>query len=120
VEYIKRLADELPNVTFWGFTRKVDVAKGLLSSGKTNIKVIFSLDKSTPGSILTQVEELGVKTSWLYDDSSAVIPSSVHVIFPNHANGHLDTSLPQLQSKECPAIRNPKIHCDSCKHCIDI
>ena len=118
VEYIKQLANALPEVIFWGFTRKVDVAEQLINSNKLNIKVIFSLDKTTPSSILTKVANLKLNTSWLYDDSNNPPPRDVYVTFANHANGRLDKTLTKLAG-ECPAIHDHSVHCDECRHCFN-
>lgn len=114
ISFIMKLADRLPDVIFWGFTRKINALKAL-HNARQNIKVIYSLDKTTRDSIRDEVLKDGYKTSFLYESENTV-PDNAFVVFANHAKGHLDGSLPRV-AHECPAIRDHVTVCNNCRKC---
>jgi len=118
VNYIIELAALCPDVIFWGFTRKIRVAEKLASSGKSNIKVIYSLDAKTSLAAILKIKELGIKTSWLYNDQANIIPKDIHIVFVNHVHGSPDPSLKEVNN-ECPAIRKHQVTCFNCKKCFN-
>jgi len=115
--FILAVAARLPNVIFWGFTRKISIAK-LLHNSLPNIKAIFSIDSSTTEKTLNEIYANNWKTAWLYTSQDDEIPDDIYITFANHKNGRLDNTLPTLTS-ECPAIRNHDVKCDSCRHCFN-
>jgi hypothetical protein len=112
---ISKLSELLPDVIFWGFTRRIEIAEKL-EELRPNVKFIFSLDSSTPKSVLNAMKDKGWKTSWLYESNQDEIPENVHVIFRNHKHGKVDDSLINKKA-ECPAIINSSLKCKDCGHC---
>lgn len=121
VRVINRMAELHPEITQWIVSRKVEQVKGL--SDHKSIKILFSLDRSTPDTILQRVKELKqtykkakFRFAWTRRDANPV-PRHVSIIFNEHIGKHKgDWS----DKRVCEATLPDNSHdgsCDTCRRC---
>jgi hypothetical protein len=108
-----RLAKALPNVMFWGMTRKPPIARYL--NGKApNLKMLLSIDASTPESVWKTYKG---PLCWGPRHAEDNIPDDPRIItvFPKHVTGKVK-DIPH-HPKDCPAVRHTVDGCLSCNRC---
>ena len=113
VRGIRRLAKACPNPMLWGMTRKLDIARALNKKRK-NLKVMVSVDSSSPESV------------WKYNGILCFGPrlagdpvpkqKNILTIFPYHSSGKIVGSVPK-DSRDCPAVRHQVRGCLDCARC---
>jgi hypothetical protein len=122
VRVINALSNLRPDIVQWVVTRKVEEVKNLLDSKA--IKVLFSVDTSTPPQILERAKILKrsfkkakFRFSWTRRDET-IPPKFVHIVFNEHRGrkrGNWNDD-----SRVCEATLPEKPHediCNSCRRC---
>jgi hypothetical protein len=115
------MAELYPEITQWVVTRKVNEAAKL--SDMKPIKILFSLDTSTPDTILHQAKSLKqtykrakFRFSWTRRNANPV-PRIVNIIF----NEHIGRGRKTWESKRvCEATLPNNPHediCNTCRRC---
>lgn len=121
VRVINRMVELHPEITLWVVSRKVDEVKKL--SDHKSIKILFSLDRSTPDTILQRAKELRktykrakFRFAFTRRDSKSV-PRNVSIIF----NEHIGRRKSDFADKRvCEATLPDNAHegsCDKCRRC---
>lgn len=121
VRVINRMAELHPEITQWVVTRKVTECATL--ADKPSIKILFSLDNSTPDTILQRAKELkktykraSFRFSWTRRDANPV-PKHVSIIF----NEHIGRSRGSWEDvRVCEATLPNHSHegsCNTCRRC---
>ena len=118
VRVINRMAELHPEITQWVVTRKVNEAATL--ADKPSIKVLFSLDSSTPDTILQRAKELrktykhaAFRFSWTRRDATKV-PRHIHIVFNEHTGVHKEA---WKDKRVCEATLPDHPHEDACNRC---
>ena len=103
VPNIIRLAKSCPNTMFWGMTRKPEIATALMKTRTPNLKMMVTVDSSSPAETWNYPGRLcfGPRRS---GDS---VPSDKRIVtvFPRHCTGRLVGAIPN-HPKDCPSIRH--------------
>lgn len=115
VPNILKLARACPDTTFWGMTRKLEIAT-TLNGQAPNLKIMVSVDSSSPPSVWKYKGAL----CWGPRFVSDTVPADprIRTIFPYHFVGKIVQikSMPH-DPRDCPAIRHKVSGCLSCKQC---
>lgn len=121
VRVINRMAELHPEITQWVVTRKVNEAATL--SDHRSIKILFSLDNSTPDTIVQRAKELKktykrakFRFSWTRRDANPV-PRHVSIIFNEHIGKRKGG---WADKRVCEATLPDKSHessCNTCRRC---
>jgi len=111
---IIRLARLLPTTMFWGMTRKPNVASFLNTRVLPNLKMLLSVDSSSPSTV------------WNYQGPMCYGPrrhndtvpddQRIITIFPTHKQGKVKDTVPP-EAKDCPAVRHQVSGCLECNRC---
>jgi len=116
VPAVIRLAEACPDTTFWGFTRRREVAEAI-NGGHVNLSVIVTFDATSPEGELRGYEgpaAFGPRTS------RDIVPDDqrIMVVFPEHHAGRTIANVPE-HPKDCPATRgmNRRHACQRCRRC---
>jgi hypothetical protein len=113
---ILKLAEACPDTTFWGFTRRREVAEAI--NGRcSNLSLILTFDITSPKGRLRGYDgplAFGPRgpSDGVPDDPRIV------VIFPEHHAGRTIADIPE-HPKDCPATRGMDRHhvCQRCGRC---
>jgi hypothetical protein len=107
------LAKECPQTTFWGMTRKLQIAK-TVNEKLPNLSLLVSVDTTSPKSV------------WNYDGFLCFGPrrpedkvpddSRIITVFPRHHHGKIVGKVP-VDQRDCPAIRKTLHGCIECQKC---
>jgi hypothetical protein len=116
VPAVVKLAEACPDTTFWGFTRRREVAEGV-NGRYSNLSLIVTFDATSPDR-----ELVGYKGSLAFGPRrpSDEVPDDprIIVVFPEHHNGR---TIPGVAAhpKDCPATRGMNRHhaCQRCRRC---
>jgi len=86
-------------IQLWGFTKRIEIARALRSA---NISVIFSLDRTSPGSLVELIGKENFPSSYVSHDIGDQPASHPFVTFPLHIQGqvHEVVDAPNL----CPKV----------------
>ncbi len=115
VSGIKKLANECPDTMFWGMTRKTTIANRLNDFYNENIKLLVSVDHTSPDK------------TWYYEGAlcfgprmpeDTVLPDDdrIKVVFPYHVHGHVGKGV-QTHKKDCKAVWHKISGCRECGRC---
>lgn len=121
VRIINRMAELYPNIIQWVVTRKVLQAKNL--SDKKSIKILFSLDDSTPETIKNRAIELKktfkkAKFRFAFTQRTAVKPPRIaSIVFNEHIGRHKSDWKDSRVCEATVAGKNHEMACDSCRRC---
>jgi len=121
VRVINKIAELYPSLIQWVVTRKPEQVKNL--SDRESIKILFSLDSSTPRTILDKAKLLkkGFKNAkfrfaWTRRDEKQA-PALVNIIFNEH-RGRKRLALKDERTCEATMPDNPhEGACDKCRRC---
>lgn len=107
VRYLERFSGR-----WWGFTRRVDTHRVLPS-------LMFSLDATTPASVLAYVEnEVPVsRRAYLRRPEDPPTPLQVTVTFPVHGSTTGYTEFVSHDATDCPGVRKLVQGCWECGRC---
>jgi len=110
---ILSLAQQCPKTSFWGMTRKVNIAR-VINGLLPNLSLLVSVDSTSPKSV------------WKYEGLLCFgprrpedkVPDNDHIItiFPYHHAGRIIGNVPE-DPKDCLAIRKTVKGCLDCKRC---
>ncbi len=116
VPAILKLADACSDTTFWGFTRRREVAEEI-NGQHVNLSVIVSFDTTS-----RKKELRGYKGPLAFGPRAArdKVPDDqrIMVVFPEHHAGHTIPNVPP-HPKDCPATRgmDRRHACQRCRRC---
>ena len=98
--------------SWWGFTRRLD-------SHKAMPRLMFSIDATTPASVLEYVsEEVPIdRRAYLRRPGDPVAPMEVAVTFPVHGSVTRYTDEVPKDKTDCPSVRKDVEGCWSCQRC---
>lgn len=109
-----RLARACPGTQFWGMTRKPEIAKSLMSKHLPNLRMMVTVDSSSPAA------------TWRHDgalcygprrQTDSVPPDPrIITVFPRHCTGKVVGNVPH-HPQDCPAIRHTATGCHECGRC---
>lgn len=112
---IIKLAKACPNTMFWGMTRKLEIAKAL-NGKRPNLKVMVSVDASSPASVWKYQGTL----CWgpRFKDDTVPADPRIKTIFPYHFAGKIVQvkSMPR-DFRDCKAVWHENAGCLSCGQC---
>lgn len=121
VRVINRMAELHPEITQWVVTRKVNEAATL--ADVKSIKILFSLDTSTPDTILQRAKDLKktykrakFRFSWTRRDATKV-PRHISIIFNEHRGRRRGN---WEDKRVCEATLPDHAHesaCNTCRRC---
>lgn len=107
------LAEACPQTTFWGMTRKIDIASQV-NGTLNNLSLLVSVDVTSPKSV------------WNYDGILCYGPrrpeddvpddKRIITIFPRHHAGKVIGNIPH-DKRDCPAVRHTIKGCIFCQRC---
>lgn len=113
VPHIMRLVQSCPGTHFWGFTRKLEIAK-LLHGKAKNLSIILSFDSSSKDQ-----EFKGYKGRLAFGprvgDEPVPKDKRIAVVFPLHINGKFKKEVP-VHKLDCPTARG-MAHDNACEKC---
>jgi len=116
VPAVLKLAEACPDTTFWGFTRRREVAEAV-NGRQANLTLIVTFDATSPEGGLQGYEgplAFGPRTprDKVPDDKR------IMVVFPEHHAGHTIPNVP-AHPKDCPATRgmDRRHACQRCRRC---
>lgn len=110
---ISLLAKSCPNTVFYGMTRKPEIANAL-NNKLPNLKLLLSVDSSTPKNIL---QSYTGKICFGPRRACDTVPDDDRIItvFPLHIHGRV-INIPE-HPLDCPATRHKISGCHECKRC---
>ena len=115
VPNILKLAAACPTTMFWGMTRKIEIAEAL-NSHLPNLKIMVSVDSSSPESVWNYQGTL----CWGPRYATDVVPADprIHTIFPYHYTGKVvqAKAMPH-DPRDCKAVWHEIDGCLSCGRC---
>ncbi len=114
---IFKLAENCPNTTFWGMTRKVEIANEINKACFNNLSLLVSVDATSK------------KSDWNYQGALCYgprragdqVPNDQRIItvFPRHHAGRVDADIPH-DVRDCLSARKKVNNCASCQRCWNI
>lgn len=110
------LAKAASQTTFWGMTRKPDIAAAV-NGVLPNLSLLVSVDPTTPASVWNYPGKLCFGPRRPED----VVPDDDRIItiFPRHHAGRIIGDVP-VDPKDCPAVRHEVNGCIECKKCWNV
>ena len=114
VPNILKLAKACPQTQFWGMTRKTEIATALMKPHIRNLRVMVTVDASSPTKTWAYKGKLCYGPRRAQDE----VPNDPRIItvFPRHCTGRVCGSVP-AHKHDCPAIRHTVSGCLACGHC---
>lgn len=110
------LAKACPQTMFWGMTRKVEIAEAINKSGLPNLKLLVSVDASSPDSVWNYPGKMCFGPRLEGDNDSRLGNKNIVTIFPYHFHGEIVGQIPETE-KDCPAVRHKMAGCFECQRC---
>lgn len=107
-----KLAKESPMTTFWGMTRKTEIAEAV--NGKLpNLKLLVSVDSSSPDSVWDYQGKMcfGPRR----EEDTVPNDDRIVVVFPYHFGGKVVGKV-ETHKKDCPSVRTHE-GCFNCGRC---
>lgn len=113
IKNILLLAKSCPNTTFYGMTRKIDIARAI-NNKLPNLSILVSVDDSSPNSVWDYEGKICFGPRLACD----TVPQDDRIVtvFPYHCHGKLVKGIPK-NKKNCPAIYHKVSGCMECKRC---
>jgi hypothetical protein len=111
---ILHLAKACPQTIFWGMTRKPEIATAVNSSNLPNLRLLLSVDASSPKSVWNYKGKMCYGPHRPGD----LVPNTDQIltVFPRHFIGKVIKGIPE-HPKDCPAVRHKISECINCKRC---
>jgi len=111
---IIRLARACPKTMFWGMTRKPEIATALMKSRTPNLRMMVTVDASSPAHTWAYPGKLCYGPRRATD--SVPKDSRIVTVFPRHCTGRICGKVPS-HKLDCPAVRHKVSGCLSCGRC---
>jgi hypothetical protein len=109
-----RLATTCPSTTFWGMTRKVEIARAINKAQLPNLRILVTVDATSPAK------------TWDYNGTLCYGPRHptdqvpddprILTVFPAHYIGRTQKGMP-THPKDCPAVWHKVTGCAACQRC---
>ena len=108
-----KLAEALPEIPFYGMTRKLEIARAL-NKKVPNLRILVSLDSSSP--LETESYEGKMCFGPRLETDDVPNDDRIIVVFPFHNRGKIAKTMP-LHAKDCPAVYHKVANCLECTRC---